>query len=255
MAILIKNLGELFTKADYMALARRLDRDFNERLTKNEFCDALLPNDVSREDVEIRVKKDILNKPGDYFYNPINTIKKEQENMMDKTEKRQYLKQNINLVNQDYDNDFAGEDELKHIRPFLRNQQDIMVFQNENFFRQAKSVKPQNKDKNDEIVMAPLERPIQRPSVNNQRTGLGHLRESQNPRPLVNSVLLRTKKHIFDEKEFYNSPERHDAELLKLSVHAIEVDTGKRSNIHNSRNSGYVSQNDSKFAHLFERKI
>ena len=111
MAALIEKIGERFSEHDYRALARRIDRDFNERITKNEFCDALLPNDVSREDIEIR-NAHFLDKSPDYFYNPVKTatITKYPDNQL--TEKRKYLAQNINLINQTYDNIFSSK-ELK----------------------------------------------------------------------------------------------------------------------------------------------
>lgn len=281
VAKLIEKIGERFTEEDYRALARRLDHDLNERITKNEFCEALLPNDVSREDLEIR-HATFLEKEPDYFYNPVKTIKKVSELQL--TEKRKFLNQNVNLMNQNCDNVFAGDEELKHIRAFIRNQDDVMDFATENFYRQSKSVRPMNppeefnKINTSNIYKNPV---INTNDLNLEKTTM-HSKDRmikegpilQNTQALYNkqqliqtnlensdvfrysqsqknntSLFRSSPKKIFEIKDPKNNPTKKETDQLAQSLNEI-----KNGSLRNSSVRPSLKLNNSKFSHLFQTK-
>jgi len=244
-------------------LARRIDRDFNERITKNEFCDALLPNDVSRENIEIRTAQ-FLEKSPDYFYNPVKNATATKYPDQQLTEKRKYLAQNINLINQAYDNIFSsGEDELKHIRPYFLKQEDVMEFANENFYK-TKSVKPMNSAVHEEDHTLPRSLSPDKGHKKNKKILLDalplaqtlnyrpdHMMHSQKNR--LNTSLRNSKKRIFDDYNLTISPTKKDAEMLKSSMHEINAGSMRYSSFKQS-NHFNNSPHNSKLAHLFQHK-
>ena len=243
----MEKIGEVFSEDDYRALARRLDRDFNERLTKNEFCDALLPNDVSREDVEIK-QANFLDKSANYFYNPAKAAMKPNDNQI--TQKRKYLNQNINLLNQEYDNVFSAEEELKHIKPYLRNQEDVLAFANENFYKQ-RSVKPSQQPPNQDTYGKEVPDLVQTKML---QKSMVPENSRLNKSEIVNTSMLRnSKKRIFDNYNLSISPLKKSADLLRQSMDDVD----QRSQINSNYKQGSQYQpsinKTAKLAHLFEK--
>jgi len=253
----MEKIREIFSEDDYRALARRLDRDFNDKLTKNEFCDALLPNDVSREDVEMK-RMNFLDKSPDFFYNPIKTTKNINENQM--TQRRKYLNQNINLLNHDYDNVFfnvfsAEEEELKHIKPYFRNQEDVMAFANENFYKQRSDqpMKPQEIQDDKEIPLAQTKISKVQDEKNTDQSKLYKsdiLMPSYKGKNNSSMMKANTQKRIFDNYNLSISPMKKSVEFLKQSMNDINVSQRDSAMI---RGTIRGSIQKSKLAHLFEK--
>lgn len=185
---------------------------------------------------------DFSAKPSDYFFDAARTAKKPQENLK-KTEKREYLSQNINLINKEYDNIFEGDEELRHIKPFLRNQQDFLVFQNENFVRSPQQTPQKHVDFSEKPQIP--QRFSAEPRENVQKTR----ENTEKFREVSQTSVLRSSRKIFEKEDSADSLEKKDVNLLKDSLNDLDF---KR--VHAVKPSNFAT-NSGKFDHLFERKI
>lgn len=127
----------VFHLENYKALMRRLDRDRNQTLTKNEFCEAILPNDIT--DMSAPLTNPEINNL-EYYNTPNKELHEKiyQQEIEDDKKKRKYLNTNMLAHEKEVDNIFEENKsaDLKYLQDFFLKPKDIVGLQSEIFIKQ-----------------------------------------------------------------------------------------------------------------------
>lgn len=188
--------SKVFHLENYKALMRRLDRDRTQTLTKNEFCEAILPNDII--DMSAPLMNQEINDL-EYYNTPNKELQEKiyHQEIEDDKKKRKYLNKNLLAHEKEVDNIFEENKtaDLKYLQDFFMKPNDIIGLQNEIFIKQYPPKKNEVawKVQNDNNLQEV------NPSVRKSIFDRGSVLPNSNAKNLMESVSILDEKRKKDQ--------------------------------------------------------